>query len=422
MSVLPATVQANAKQGRVVYLDWLRVLAVLGVFFYHTLRPFDAIGDWMIKNTDLSLIATFCVAFFSTWGIPLLFLVAGAASWFALRSRSRRQFLGERSLRLLVPLVIGFLLFSPLQAYLEALNHGRFAGSFFQFVPWFFTHIQPSWHIDWLGTYAYHLWFLAFLWLYSLLALPLFAFLRTAAGSHVLDRLAAWCSKPGGIFLFALPIAAIQMALRAAFPFYSDWADFTYWFAFFVYGYLLLSRPSFAGAIRRQGWFALGVAILCELVMFALSFGRFWPWAIPSSNTPLFLFFQLLFSINTWAWLVFILSCAMRWLNRSGKFLHYANEAALPFYVLQQPAVVVIAFFVVQWHMAVGLKWLILSTLALALIMAVYEFLIRRVNVMRWLFGMKPRKRTPHQDRHGREHEWYHSGEQGVVAGRDFGR
>ena len=72
MSALRTVAPAATKE-RLIYLDWLRVLAVLGVFFYHTLRPFDATGDWMVKNTDLSLVATFCVAFFSTWGIPLLF-------------------------------------------------------------------------------------------------------------------------------------------------------------------------------------------------------------------------------------------------------------------------------------------------------------------------------------------------------------
>ncbi len=405
MSALRTEAPAATKQERLFYLDWLRVLAVLGIFYYHALRPFDFTNVWMVKNTDRSLVATFFVAFFSTWGIPLLFVVAGAASWFALRSRTGRHFLRERSLRLLVPFFVGFLLFSPLQAYFEALNHGTFAGSFLQFVPWFFTHIQPSWHIVWIGTYAYHLWFLAFLWLYSLIALPLFIFLQGAAGSRVIDKLATWCSRPGGIFLFALPIAVIQMALRAVFPDYPDWADFTFWFAFFVYGYLLFSRPSFTEAIRRQGWFALGIAILCELIIFAISFGRFWPWAIPPGYTPIFLFYQLLFSIHTWAWLVFILSCGIRWLNFNTKRLPEANEAVLPFYVLQQPAIIVIAFYVVQWDMGILPKWLMIITLALALILAVYLLVIRRVNWIRWLFGMKPRKPTPRRDGNGREQE-----------------
>jgi len=73
--------------------------------------------------------------------------------------------------------------------------------------------------------------------------------------------------------------------------------------------------------------------------------------------------------------------------------------------VLQQPVIIVIAFYVVQWHMAILPKWLIICTLALAMILVLYELVIRRVNAMRWLFGMKPRQRTPREDRNGREQE-----------------
>jgi len=66
MSALRAEVPAATKQKRLFYLDWLRVLAVLGIFYYHTLRPFDSTSDWMVKNTDRSLVVTFFVAFFST--------------------------------------------------------------------------------------------------------------------------------------------------------------------------------------------------------------------------------------------------------------------------------------------------------------------------------------------------------------------
>ena len=55
--------------------------------------------------------------------------------------------------------------------------------------------------------------------------------------------------------------------------------------------------------------------------------------------------------------------------------------------------------------MGIGQKWLIISTLALVLTLAVYELLIRRVNAMRWLFGMKPRQRTPREDRNGSEQD-----------------
>lgn len=394
---------ASTKPERLYYLDWLRVLAVLAVFTFHTLHPFD-LTYWHVKNTQQSLVATIVMSAFSAWGMTLFFVLAGAACWFALRSRSALHFLRERSLRLLMPLLVGFVLFSPLQAYLEALNHGTFAGSFIQFVPWFVAHIQLSWHAPWIS-YPYHLWFLEFLWVFSLIALPLFLFLRGATGSRVIDTLAAWCAKPGGIFLFIIPIALIRMALEAAFPGEHDWAEVVYDLAFFVYGYLLFSRPSFAEAIRRQGWIALGIGILCFLLIGATYVAGSLETLASPSYTAGALLFRLLLSIYTWSWIVFVLSCGISFLNVSTKRLSEANEAVLPFYVLHQPAIIVIAFYVVQWDMGILPKWLIIITLALALILAVYVLVIRRVNWIRWLFGMKPRKSTPRRDKGGSEQE-----------------
>jgi glucan biosynthesis protein C len=237
------------RQERLLHPDWLRVLVVLAVFAFHTLRPFD-LTYWHVKNTQQSLVATILLSFFSQWGMALFFVLSGAACWFALRSRTSRQFLRERSLRLLVPLLAGFVLFSPLQAYLEALNHGRFTGSFLQFASWFVAHLQLSWRAPWIS-YPYHLWFLEFLWVYAVIALPVLLFLRGAAGSRVIDKLALWCARPGGIFLFIPPIALIRVSLAGAFLAEHDWGEVVTYLAFFVSGYLLLSRPSFAEAIRR---------------------------------------------------------------------------------------------------------------------------------------------------------------------------
>ena len=104
---------------RLHYIDWLRVLAILGVFLFHAVHPFDA-TDWHIKNADQSILVTLVfVIFLYPWGMPLFFQLSGAGSWFALRKRTGRQFARERTLRLLVPFLIGSALFMPLQAWLE---------------------------------------------------------------------------------------------------------------------------------------------------------------------------------------------------------------------------------------------------------------------------------------------------------------
>jgi hypothetical protein len=163
-----------------------------------------------------------------------------------------------------------------------------------------------------------------------------------------------------------------------------------------VYGYLLFSRTAFVEAIRHQQWIALSLGVLCLLlILVAYAAGYLEAWESAPNYTPGALIYQAMPAIYTWAWLVFVLACGIRWLNFTTKRLPEANEAVLPFYVLQQPAIVLVAFYVVQWPMGIAPKWLVITTLALALTLVVYGLVIRPVNWLRWLFGMKPRPRLP---------------------------
>ena len=81
-------------------------------------------------------------------------------------------------------------------------------------------------------------------------------------------------------------------------------------------------------------------------------------------------------------------------MNRNNGALSYANEAVLPFYILHQTVIISIGFYVVQWTVGVGLKYLVISTTSFLAIMLVYEFLVRRINILRFLFGMRLRKKT----------------------------
>jgi hypothetical protein len=47
---------------------------------------------------------------------------------------------------------------------------------------------------------------------------------------------------------------------------------------------------------------------------------------------------------------------------------------------------------VVQWHIPDLAKWLIILVISFAIIMGLYEYLVRRHNSLRFLFGMKPIK------------------------------
>lgn len=121
---------------RLYYIDWLRVLAILGVFLFHATNVFN-ITSWHIKNADQSIVVTAIQAFFFPWGMPLFFVIAGAGTWFALKRRTSSQYIKERSRRLLIPFVVGSVILSSVQLYFEwshKIQTGVFAGSFIQFV------------------------------------------------------------------------------------------------------------------------------------------------------------------------------------------------------------------------------------------------------------------------------------------------
>jgi glucans biosynthesis protein C len=388
----------HTKHERLHYLDWFRVLVVVGVFYAHTIYIFDLLY-WHIGNEQRTSSLDLFVVFGSRWGMSLLFLLSGASNWFALRSQTGGQFLRERFARLLIPFLLGFVLLAPPLAYIEALAYSQKPGSFFQFYLSFFESMQVSWNPQWLAAYGYHLWFLVFLFFISVISLPLLMYLRRERGQCFVQRLAALSARPGGLFVFFLPIVLIQVTLYVPFPGYQSWGDFFSWLLFFVYGYILFSEPRFAQAIRKQWKLALFVGITSYLASTVWDMAGFLDtWKTSPSYSAAYILYQTLQSLATWSWLIFILYFGMRFLNISNKVIRYGNEAILPFYVLHYPVIFISVFYVGQLDIGMVAKFLIVSTCSFLVTLALYELFIRRINVMRRLFGMKPRTQVAHED------------------------
>ena len=124
----------EARPARLYYLDWLRVLAMLAIFSFHSDRPFN-FDDWHVKNAATNLFSSLHVSFFDQWMMPLFFIISGAAVYYSLKSRRPGGFAWERVLRIAVPwLILGIFVMAPPQVYLDRLTHGDFSGSFLQCV------------------------------------------------------------------------------------------------------------------------------------------------------------------------------------------------------------------------------------------------------------------------------------------------
>jgi surface polysaccharide O-acyltransferase-like enzyme len=387
--VLPQRVEApSAPAARVYYLDWLRVIAPLGVFLFHATLVFSEF-DYHIKNAEQSPAITALLGFLFPWGMPLFFLIAGAGSWFALQRRTPGQYARERFNRLLIPFIAGTLLLSPIQLYLEwshKTQTGVWQGSFPEFVQalaWIPTNPR------FFGAVGYHLWFLGFLFCYALFTLPLFIWLKGESGQQLVSRLARVCTHRGGLLLIILPLLLVRLGLHPFFPFEHDWADFAFLLAFFILGYLLMADRRLTQAIQRDWPILLAVGIPAFLAFMAIIVVTREIDIEAAPRAPLDFIWWGLVTICSWCWTAFMLVMSMRFLHAHNEWLRYGQEAILPFFVLHHPVMVAIAYFVVQWNVGLLPKLAVVVVGALAVSLGLYEFLIRRLAPLRVMFGMK---------------------------------
>ena len=89
------------------YIDNLRWLILLILIPYHAAQAWNTWGEpnyiFFEGNRAISSI----IVFFSPYFMPLLFVLAGISTKFALQKRTKKEYLIERVHRLLVPLLFG---------------------------------------------------------------------------------------------------------------------------------------------------------------------------------------------------------------------------------------------------------------------------------------------------------------------------
>jgi peptidoglycan/LPS O-acetylase OafA/YrhL len=313
--------------------------------------------------------------FVEHWHMPLFFLLAGISTWFALGFRSGGQYVKERFTRLLVPLIFGLLVIVPPQLYFELLHRGRISRSFASYSD-FYPHFFDG---RYTGDFDMgHLWFIAYLFGFSLLMLPLFLFFKRETGQRVIGRLAGFLSLPGMIFLLAIPAIVTNYLMLDFYP------NPIYFLTFFVLGYVLMADTRFDETIARHKGIALVLGVGLFIVWLSLVtqdvISRTWLQPIPRD-------------LIAWFCLIAILGYGKQSLNFSNGFLKYAGEASYPVYILHQTVIVIIAYYIVRWNAGALTKFAIIAGASLVVTVVLYDLLVKRTNVTRFLFGMRLKKK-----------------------------
>ncbi len=363
-------------------LDWLRVI-VFGLLILYHVGMFFVPWGFHIKNDIIYPEIRWPMLFLNQWRLPVLFVISGMGTYYALSRRTGGQFAKERFQRLFLPLVIGMLFIVPPQVYFERLDKGQFTGGFFEFWPsQAFMGVYPEGNFSW-----HHLWFLPYLLLFSLILIPAFLHLRKNQHAWLIRKMRRLASQTFGLFWLIIPLYLWESLLEPFFPsthaLLGDWFNLVNYITLFFYGFLLISvKEIFWKTVleNRRKYLYLGLA------GFSLMIGL----RILYADSTLIHFIEAGFKvINLWAWILTLFGYAAAYLNQASKTLSYANEAVYPFYILHQTITIAIGFYLMHLPWGFWPKFLVMVMGTFGISWLIYEFGIRRWNWMRPLFGMK---------------------------------
>ena len=346
----------NAIPDRRYDLDWLRIAAFGLLIFYHV-GMFYVTWGFHVKSSHAGPAAEPFMLLLNPWRLTLLFIISGSATRFMLDKMKPGSFAASRTLRLLVPLVFCMLVIVPPQTYFEIVEKLNYSGSVGEFYQKYITAsggweiITPTWN---------HLWFVVYLWVYTMLAAILVALVPGAIRTRIADGAARWL---GGAGLLVWPLAA-WLLIYAAFPdhdethaLFDDGPSHLHYLIPFLVGWLLRVRPQLFGAVARWWRVALAIAVVAFGVV-AWIMCLWLTGAQPADWGTLP--FDIAHLVQGWTTIVALVGIADRYWNRDHPSRTTLAEAVFPFYIIHQTIIVVVGWYLLQAGVAALPSFLVL--------------------------------------------------------------
>jgi len=339
-------------------IDWLRVITIGLLLIYHIAIVFQPWGVFIgfIQSADSWESLWVPMSMLNIWRIPLLFLVSGMGVCFAIKKRNWKELMTERSKRILMPFMFGVIFIVPLHLYVWQ----NYYNQDFKYI------LNPS-----------HLWFLANIFIYVFALSPLFFYLKKNIDGKLMTGFRKLIEKPIGLLLVLIP---------------------------FVIEVLLVKPETFEMyAMTWHGFFLGGLAFLLGFC-FVLSGSAFWQNLLKWRGLYLLIAFSLyavrlfafelkapgyLMAIESNVWIFAVLGYAYRYLNQPSELLRYLSEGAYPIYILHMFFLFLGSSLILPLDLNVVVKFILIVLFTFVGCFAVYDLLIRRLNFLRPVFGLK---------------------------------
>lgn len=372
----------NAIPDRRYDLDWLRIAAFGLLIFYHV-GMFYVTWGFHVKSSHAGPAAEPFMLLLNPWRLTLLFIISGCATRFMMDKMKAGSFAASRTLRLLVPIVFCVFVIVPPQTYFEIVEKLGYSGSVGEFYQKYITS-SGGWGII-TPTYN-HLWFVVYLFVYTLLIM---------AVGPLLKRLPAgmfrWMTKGLPVilipFLFLVLIrATLEPMFEETHALVDDWYAHALYFPAFLFGYAIAKHEPFFETCLKLRWPMLVIALACWGVLQAARLSGTSLGLPPGPATELL--GVALREMQAWAMILALFGFARKHLRHDNATRRYLTDAIFPFYIIHQTTIVVAGHYLNQADLPVGVEAPLLIAITAASCWIGYE-IVRRISILRPLFGLK---------------------------------
>lgn len=373
-------------------LDWVRIGAFGLLILYHLAMYF---GPWSWHLDARERVPWLGVAMVASnpWRLGLLFLISGVAVRHMTTKASPGGLMLERSRRLLLPMLFGVVVLVPPQAYFEQVVKDGLQTSYLAFWPRFLLDHLPRLTGGWSPPPLNHLWFIGYIWAYSLIALALLWPPRLSSSAQT--RLGPALSGAGVLVTPILYLATVRFALFPRFGVtnHLTWDPYNHAssLALFLTGFLLAFQPSFWTSLERARWPALLLAVGSTTVL-GIDAARPVPLQHPNAVIEM-----AAFAVAQWSMIVTVLGFGRRHLSTlDGPALGYLREAVFPFYLLHQTIIVAAAYGLQPLDLPNGLEAVVLLAITILGCIAGFE-IVRRTPVLGPCLGLRTGRKQRHR-------------------------
>lgn len=349
------------------YLDNLRWLIILILILYHAAQAWNVWNEPNYIIFEGNKIISSITVFFSPYFMPILFVLAGISTKYALQKRSVKEYFIERVKKLLIPFLFGTIVCMPVMVYIADKYNNSYGGSFFKHYAVFFTKWTDLTGADG-GFSVGQFWFILYLFFISIIGVGIIESVKKITAKKE-------CSIPFWlIFILGIPLPFLSEILSIG---GKSIVEFTY---LFLIGYYVFTDEKVLEKLEKFGWIFLLVGLVFTI-----------------ANVYLFIWsgkdFKILNgvfnSVSEWFMIIALLGLAKRYLNFNGKISNYMKQRSFLYYTFHFVWVIVFQYlFALIWKDNTFALYVVPMLPAMIMTFVCCEICIR-IPVMCFLTGAK---------------------------------